>query len=123
MKKLCLILAAAGVGALSAQQVVAPTPDQVGPPRGENTGDYNITQSFETGYRFSQVFGDIGEYRSDVNYGNGIRLLGSSLSINSKDGHGHLFDEILLTTIGLGTAPYQPVSLRVQKHGLSHCNM
>jgi hypothetical protein len=123
MKRLCLILAAAGVGALSAQQVVAPTPDQVGPPRGDNTGDYNITQSFETGYRFSQAFGDIGEYRSDVNYGNGIRLLGSSLAIESKDGHGHLFDEILLTTIGLGNDPYQSVNLRIQKNGLYQYNM
>jgi hypothetical protein len=123
MTRICLILAIAGAGALSAQQVVAPTPDQVGPPRGENTGDYNITQSFETGYRFSQVFGDIGEYRSDVNYGNGIRLLGSSLSINSKDGHGHLFDEILLTTIGLGNDPYQSVNLRIQKNGLYQYNM
>jgi hypothetical protein len=43
MKRICLILAIAGAGALSAQQVVAPTPDQVGPTRGENTGEYNIT--------------------------------------------------------------------------------
>ena len=78
------------LGAASAQQVVPPTPEQVGPPRGDNAGNYNITQSFETGYRFSEVFGDIGEYRSDVNYGNGIRLLGSSLTIDSKDGHGHV---------------------------------
>ena len=58
MKRICLILAIAlrSLRAASAQQVVAPTPDQVGPPRGENTGDYNITQSFETGYRFSPIF-------------------------------------------------------------------
>jgi hypothetical protein len=121
MKRLCLILMAGG--ALSAQQVVAPTPDQVGPLRGENTGDYNITQSFETGYRFSQAFGNIGEYRSDVNYGNGIRLLGSSLTINSKDGHGKFFDEIVLTTNGLGNDPYQSVNLRIQKNGLYQYNM
>ncbi len=124
MKRICLcFILGAAAGALSAQQVVAPTPEQVGPPRGENTGDYNITQSFETGYRFSQVYGDIGEYRSDVNYGNGIRLLGSSLTIDSKDGHGHLFDEILLTTIGLGNDPYQSVNLRIQKNGLYQYDM
>src|SRR5580658_11147789 len=111
MKRIYLYLTLAATGALNAQQVVTPTPEQVGPPRGDNTGDYNITQSFETGYRFSEVFGDIGEYRSDVNYGNGIRLLGSSLAIDSKDGHGHLFDEILLTTMGLGNDPYQAVNL------------
>src|SRR5580700_1493942 len=123
MKRICLILAIAGAGALSAQQVVTPTPDQVGPPRGENSGDYNITQSFETGYRFSEVYGDIGEYRSDVNYGNGIRLLGSSLSIDSKDGHGILFDQILLNTLGLGNDPYQSASLEIQKNGLYRFDM
>lgn len=113
--RFCWILAA---GALYAQQVVAPTPEQVGAVRGQDVGDYNITNSFETGYRFAEVDGDIGKYRSDVNYGNGIRLLGSSLSINSKDGHGHWFDEILLNTIGLGNDPYQSATLRVEKNGL-----
>src|SRR5579871_6283421 len=105
-----------------AQQVVAPTPDQVGPPRGQDVGDYNITQSFETGYRFSLVSGNIGAYQSFVNYGNGIRLLGSNLSVNSKDGHGKYFDEILLNTQGLGNDPYQSVTLRVQKNGLYQYN-
>jgi hypothetical protein len=121
MKRICLLFAI--FGAAGAQQVVAPTPEQVGPPRGENIGNYNITQSFETGYRFSSVSGDIGEYRSDVNYGNGIRLLGSSLSIVSKDGHGKWFDEILLNTLGLGNDPYQSATLRVQKNGLYQYNM
>ena len=117
MLRRCLIMLGM-CGALQAQQVAAPTPDQVGPPRGENTGDYNITQQFETGYRWNQVFGDRGEYRSDANYGNGIRLLSSSFTMNSKDGHGHLFDEISLTTLGLGNDPYEAVTLRVQKNGL-----
>jgi len=117
MLRHCLIIL--GIcGALEAQQVAAPTPEQVGPPRGDNTGDYNITQQFELGYRWNQVFGDIGEYRSDANYGNGIRLLSSSFTMNSKDGHGHLFDELSLTTLGLGNDPYEAVSLRIQKNGL-----
>lgn len=111
------------LGAASAQQVVTPTPEQVGPPRGDTIGNYNITQSFETGYRFHLVSGDEGEYRSDANYGNGIRLLGSSLSINSKDGHGSWFDEISLTTTGLGNDPYESASLRAGKNGLYQYNM
>src|SRR5947209_10107100 len=109
--------------ALDAQQVAAPTPDQVGSPRGENTGNYNTTQSFEVGYRWSQVTGDLGEYRSDVNYRNGIRLLGSNFTINSKDGHGHYFDSILLNTIGLGNDPYQAASLRIEKNRLYRYDM
>ena len=105
-------------GALAAQQAVAPTPEQPGPAGGQDVGNYNVTDSFETGYRFAEIGGDLGKYRSDVNFRNGIRLLGSSLSITSKDGHGHLFDELLLNTQGLGNDPYQSANLRVEKNGL-----
>lgn len=108
---------------LTAQQVVAPTPAQVGPARGENVGEYNITNSFETGYRFSEVTGNRGVYRSDVNYGNGPRLLGTSLTVNSRDGHGHYFDEIVLTTAGLGNDPYESARLRVEKNRLYDYNL
>ncbi|MBV8730896.1 MAG: hypothetical protein JO336_13910, partial [Acidobacteriia bacterium] len=113
-----VVLFAAIAGLLRAQQVVAPTPEPVGPTRGEDVGDYNITNSFETGYRFALIGGDLDKYRADINYGNGIRLLGSSLSVDSKDGHGRYFDKILLNTLGLGNDPYQSASLRVEKNGL-----
>ncbi|HEY1239137.1 MAG TPA: hypothetical protein VGF16_01220 [Bryobacteraceae bacterium] len=120
-KRFFLILAMAA--ALSAQQVAAPTPEQAGPSGGEDVGNYNITNSFETGYRFAEIGGDLGKYRSDVNFGNGVRLLGSSLSVNSKDGHGHWFDEILLNTQGLGNDPYQSAKLRVEKNQLYRYDM
>jgi hypothetical protein len=104
--------------ALMAQQVVAPTPEQAGPARGQDTGDYNVVNSFEAGYRFAVVDGDVGKYRSDVNYGNGIRLLGSNLTVNSRDGHGRWFDQIVLTTLGLGNDPYESAALRVEKNKL-----
>ena len=104
--------------AAAAQPTVGPTNETVGSPRGQNYDGYNIMNSFETGYRFRSVGGDLSKYRSDVNYGNGIRLLSSSLSINSREGRGHLFDEILLQTQGLGNDPYQSATLRVQKNKL-----
>jgi hypothetical protein len=108
---------------LVAQQPVAPTPAQVGSPRGENWENYNITNSFETGYRFAEVTGNQGQYASQVNYGNGIRLLGSSLTVNSKDGHGKYFDDIVLTTIGLGNDPYESARLRIGKNNLYDYNL
>ena len=119
--RLWILLAATAT--LSAQQVVAPTPETAGTARGENHGNYNISNSFELGYRWSLIGGSLGEYRSDVNYGNGVRLLGSSFSIDSKDGHGRYFDQILLNTIGLGNDPYQSATLRVQKNGLYRYDM
>jgi hypothetical protein len=94
------------------------TDEQVGPATGETWGNYKVTQSWEVGYRFASVGGDDGKYRSDVNYGDGIRLLGSSLAIRSLEGHGRWFDEIVLTTSGLGNDPYQSATFRVQKNRL-----
>lgn len=101
-----------------AQPVVAPTNIPLGTARGEDAGGYNITNIFETGYRFRSVGGDLGKYRSDVNFGNGVRLLSGNLSVHSKEGHGRYFDELLLNTQGLGNDPYQYSSLRVQKNKL-----
>ncbi len=102
--------------AVHAQQTVAPTTDPVGPAAGDNVSGYNVLNSIELGYRFHVVNGDVGSYRSDVNFGNGLRLLGSDLRVNSRDGHGWLFDEIALRTEGLGNDPYQFSSLRIEKN-------
>ncbi len=102
---------------LLAQDTVAPaTGESTLPVRGENAGNYNVVQSWEFGYRFASVGGDDGKYRSDVNYGNGIRLLSSYLTVNSRDGRGRWFDEIVLTSQGLGNDPYESATLRVQKN-------
>jgi hypothetical protein len=106
-----------------AQPTVAPTNEPVGSTRGENRGSYNILNSFETGYRFRSVGGDIGKYNSDVNFQSGLRLLSSSLSINSREGRGGLFDELLLNTQGLGNDPYQSSTLRVAKNKLYRYDM
>lgn len=116
-RNILLILAASALTAI-AQPTVAPTNATVGSPRGEDVGGYNITNTFETGYRFRTVGGNEGKYRSDVNFGNGIRLLQGNITVNSKDGHGHYFDELLLSTQGLGNDPYEYSSLRVAKNKL-----
>jgi hypothetical protein len=112
-----------GAMLLPAQQVLAPTGEPVGSARGQDVGPYNITDSFEFGYRFAAIGGNDGLYRSDINFANGVRLLGSTLTIDSKDGHGHYFDEILLSTLGLGRDPYEAVILRVRKNRLYRYDM
>ncbi len=86
--------------------------------------DYNITQSFELGYRFATVGGDMDMYRAVANYTDGVRLLSKlAFPSNSKDGHGGLFDHIQLSTQGLGNDPYQFASLRVDKNKLYRYDM
>src|SRR5258706_6758603 len=116
LRRICIILAAIGIA--QAQQTLAPASEQVGSARGEDKNGYNITNSFEFGYRWSLVGGDLGEYRSDVNYRNGLRMLSSGFSMDSKDGHGRYFDQIVLNTLGIGNDPYQSAVLRARKNGL-----
>ena len=111
-------------GLAAAQQTAAPSDgEQVGPAAGATFAKYNVSQSWELGYRFAEIGGDDGKYRSDVNYRNGVRLLGSSLSIHSLEGHGAWFDEIVLTTSGLGNDPCQSATFRIQKNRLYRYDM
>jgi hypothetical protein len=106
------------------QQTIAPTVDEsVTTPRGENKGNYNVVQSWELGYRYATIGGDQGKYRSDVNFHDGVRLLSSYLTVNSRDGHGHWFDEIVLSTQGLGNDPYESATLRAQKNRIYRYDM
>src|SRR5689334_18307400 len=107
---------------IHAQQVVAPTPTDSTQVRGDDWRGYNFVNSIETGYRFQTVNGNTDTYRSTVNYGNGVRLLSSYLTVNSKNGRGSLFDQIVLTTQGLGGDPYSSAILRVQKNRLYDYN-
>src|SRR5215813_13685547 len=113
--KLALAICAVSF-ALSAQPTAAPTNEPTGPTDGENRGVYNVRQSFELGYRFRTTDGNEGMYRSTVNYGNGIRLLGTSFIVQSREGHGSYFDHISLTTQGLGNDPYESAVLRIEKN-------
>jgi hypothetical protein len=106
-----------------AQRTVAPTESTVGSPRGEDAGDYNVVNSFELGYRFRTVDGSTQLYRSQVNFGNGLRLLSSSLTVNSREGHGKWFDDLSLTTSGLGNDPYQMATFRIAKNRLYRYDM
>ncbi len=107
----------------AAQPPVAPTPVAAGGSAERNSGNYNVINNFELGYRFHTVGGSENQYRSSVNYSNGVRLLGSSLMVNSRDGRGNLFDQIVLTTQGLGNDPYQNAQLRIERNGAYRYDM
>ncbi len=119
--RILLLITAASLAL--AQPPVAPSDEQTGNPRGDNSGEYNIIQSFELGYRYALIGGNGGMYDSTVNYGDGIRLLSSSLTIQSRDGHGRLFDHLVLNTQGLGNDPYQSAILRIEKNRLYRYDM
>jgi len=100
---------------LPGQTTVAPTPES--PQITIDLSRYTVTQSFEVGYRFGEYDGDQGLYRANVNYGNGLRLLSNTFNANSKDGHGELFDTLLVSTQGLFNDPYSVATARLEKNG------
>ena len=111
----------AGVTPMRAQQVVTPSPganDDL-----ETVGPYTISNSFEAGYRLSDVSGNRDVYRSSVNFGNGMRLFEGQLRINTLQGRGKYFDEFAFHTFGAGQDPYQATSLRVEKNSLYRYDM
>ncbi len=120
LKKYLWLIAAA---AAFAQPPVAPTNEPTESNRGDNVSNYNVLQSFELGYRWNTNGGDDGMYRSTVNYTNGLRLLSSSLFVQSREGHGGLFDQIVLNTQGLGNDPYESAILRIEKNRLYRYDM
>ena len=101
-----------------AQEPVAPSPTSADSSVGETNGNYNIVNNVEAGYRFHTVGGNSLQYRSSVNYGNGLRVLASSLAVNSVNGRGTLLDRIVLNTQGLGNDPYESAQLRVERNAL-----
>ncbi len=111
----------ASAGALAAQPVVAPTPDR--PSDLLTLDSFTVTNSFEVGYRFNGVGGHRDVYRAAVNYGNGIRLLEGELRMNSKDGRGALFDELVWRMTGAGGDPYRASVLTVEKNRLWRYDM
>jgi hypothetical protein len=99
-----------------AQEPVAPTEASTGSPRGAYLGPYNLLQSFETGDRFISVSGNEDAYRSQVNYGNGLRLLDSSFAAYSKDGKSRWLDRLTINAQGLGNDPYESARLHAESH-------
>ncbi|MCE5310646.1 MAG: hypothetical protein LLG20_23655 [Acidobacteriales bacterium] len=118
MRILIAVIAAAMGSTMLAQTTIAPTTESVGEVRGATVGPYNVVNEFETGYRFDTVGGQIDRYRSDVNFGSGVRVLSTRLGMYSKQGTARWFDELVITTQGLGSDPYESASLRIQRNKL-----
>lgn len=118
--RVCASIAGVCLGAslALAQPPVAPSPTPAGAAEGQDSGNFNVINNFELGYRFHTVGGSVNQYRSSVNYGNGIRLLSGSMLVNSKDGRGRLFDQISLSTQGLGGDPYESSTLRIERNAI-----
>ena len=84
--------------------------------KGINSGDYNIHQSVEFGYRASEINGNMNTYDTFENLGSGVRLFDYSVEMRSLDNRGFLFDTLSFSNFGYGGDPNDVSRLRVEKN-------
>jgi hypothetical protein len=83
---------------------------------GVNSGNYNIKQTFELGYRWEDVKGNRSTYNTFVNLNQGPRLFEHSLEMRSLNHQGLLFDNFSLHSFGYGGDPNDVTKLRAYKN-------
>jgi len=87
-----------------------------GQPEGWENGGYVIHQSIEIGYRFSDVTGSEPMYNTLVDLRQGPRFLDQSLSMQSQNHDGLLFDNLFVNSFGWGGDPDNGLRARVDKN-------
>jgi hypothetical protein len=85
-------------------------------PEGVTSGGYVVHSSGEVGYRSADVSGSGAMYDTLVNLQSGPRLLDETLSMQSADHQGILFDNLYLSSFGWGGDPNNVLRMRVDKN-------
>lgn len=109
----------------AAQNSGQTTTTDPGAPGEKRIGDYVVQESFEFGYRFSDISSqklspsdptNTFMYDTLVNLHEGPRLLDQTLSMRSPDHNGFLFDDLLITGFGFGGDPNNIARLQASKY-------
>jgi hypothetical protein len=87
-----------------------------GETKGVDSGNFNIQQSIEAGYRTSYINGNTDTYDTFVNLGPGLRLFDYTLDMRALDHNGVLFDNLNFSNFGYGGDPNDVTRLRVDKN-------
>jgi hypothetical protein len=93
-----------------------PAPAPPGEPDGVTRGGYQIHSSIELGYRSNDVTGSGDMYDTLVNLQTGPRILDQTLTMQSVDHQGLLFDDLYLNSFGWGGDPNNALRLRADKN-------
>jgi hypothetical protein len=100
----------------SASPTASPTPAPPAEPDGVTRGGYQIHSSVELGYRSTDVTGSGNMYDTLVNLQTGPRILDQTLTMQSVDHQGVLFDDLYLNSFGWGGDPNNALRLRADKN-------
>jgi hypothetical protein len=94
----------------------SPAPAAPAEPDGITRGGYQIHQSIELGYRTTDVTGSGDMYDTLLNLQTGPRILDQTLTMQSVDHQGLLFDNLYLNSVGWGGDPNNYLRLRADKN-------
>ncbi len=94
----------------------SPAPAAPAEPDGITRGGYQIHQSIELGYRSTDVIGSGDMYDTLVNLQTGPRILDQTLTMQSVDHQGLLFDNLYLNSVGWGGDPNNYLRMRADKN-------
>jgi hypothetical protein len=83
---------------------------------GKEIGGYQVQQSIEFGYRFTDVNGSNQVYNTFINQHQGPRLLEQTLNMYSLNHSGLAFDRLSVNTFGWGGDPENAARLHVSKN-------
>lgn len=83
---------------------------------GKEIGNYQVHQSIEFGYRFTDVTGSNQIFDTFINQQAGPRILEQTLSMHSLNNSGVLFDDLSASSFGWGGDPENVGRLRVSKY-------
>ena len=95
----------------AANPIPTPTPED-----GINSGGYQIHSSVELGYRSNNVTGSTDMYDTLVNLQTGPRILDQTLTMQSLNHQGFLFDDLYLNSFGWGGDPNNALRFRADKN-------
>lgn len=117
-----LVLALAVSLAAGAQTPAATQGQTQSSPEGIDRGGYNIQQSIELGYRFTDITtphnggDDTAMFNTFINLHQGPRLLEQTFSMRSLANNGVLFDNLAVTSFGWGGDPNNVARVRLEKN-------
>jgi hypothetical protein len=116
-KRTLLFLVAIGSGLLLLSPVTSYAQSLQDPQQeGIEQGNYNVKQSIEFGYRFTDITGNQQTYQTFVNLKDGPRLLDFSTEMRSLNHHGTFFDRLYFSNFGYGGDPQNVSRLRISKN-------
>src|SRR5581483_11830768 len=111
-----LVIVVFTLASFAGAQGTAPAPAAGDADEGKEVGGYQMHQSIEFGYRFTEITGSSQIFDTFINQHTGPRILEQTLSLHSLNDAGVLFDDLTVNSFGWGGDPENVGRVRISKN-------